>query len=43
MFELVIFCQNQPQSPGIYGWSLPMQEQEDGMSRYSMIAFGCNF
>ncbi len=37
------FFQNQLQSPGIYGWSLPMQEREDSMSGYSMIAFGCNF
>ncbi len=37
------FCQNQPQSPGTYGWLLPGQEQEDSMSCYSMITFGCNF
>ncbi len=37
------FHQNQPQSPGTYGWLLPRQEQEDSMSHYSMIAFGCNF
>ncbi len=37
------FCQNQSQSPGTYGLLLPRQEQEDSMSRYSMIPFGCNF